>query len=99
MDFIPKPLSPETLRQVVREAVARKGDSPDEPATRKHQISEEAMSRARQAVNQGEVDEADFFLRLALPLGADSAAVTQLASEVKQLRAQGGASQYASRTD
>ncbi len=45
-------------------------------------------------LEQGELDEADFFLRLAAPLGADSAVVARLASEVNQLRQQKGLGAY-----
>ena len=94
VDFIPKPLSPETLRRVVREAIDLKGGPLDQPIALKDRLSEETLSRARQAVRQGELDEADFFLRLAVPLGADSAVVTQLADEIKQLRQRRGLGKY-----
>jgi DNA-binding NtrC family response regulator len=95
VDFIPKPLSPETLRRVVRESVEL-GLGPGEQSRAHHEqrLSQETMSRASQAVQRGELDEAEFFLRLAIPLGADSAAVSQLESELKQLRQRKGPGAY-----
>jgi DNA-binding NtrC family response regulator len=92
VDFIPKPLSLETLRRVVREAVDLGRSSKDQPQAR--QIREETLSRARRAVQRGDLDEADFFLHLATPLGADSVAVSRLASEVMQLRERTGLRPY-----
>jgi DNA-binding NtrC family response regulator len=94
VDFIPKPLSPETLRRVVREAVELGPGVKDRTGPREKHLSEETLSRAREAVQQGELDEADFFLRLSVPLGANSAEVSRLAGEVKQLRERRGLGTY-----
>jgi DNA-binding NtrC family response regulator len=93
VDFIPKPLSPETLRRVVREAVTQTDVRADRPAAQ-NRLSEETVSRTRQALEQGEPDEADFFLRLAVPLGADLAVIAQVADEVKRLRQRKGLGKY-----
>jgi DNA-binding NtrC family response regulator len=86
IDFIHKPLAPETLRQVVREAMVfgrgllTQANAPGERLTR------ETLGRARQALERGECDEADFFLRVALPLGVDHDAADQLAHDISELR-------------
>jgi DNA-binding NtrC family response regulator len=94
VDFIPKPLSPETLRRVVREAVELGPGVKDRTGAREKQLGDETLARAREAVQQGELDEADFFLRLSVPLGANSAEVSRLAGEVKQLRERRGLGTY-----
>ena len=86
VDFLPKPLSLETLRRVVRQTVDLGSASMDASNSRTKRLGEETLSRARRAVQQGDLDEADFFLHLATPLGADSAVVSRLASEVRELR-------------
>ena len=86
VDFIPKPLSPETLRRVVREALDLKRGPRDQSEAATARIRDEILSRARRAVQQGELDEADFFLRLAVPLSADSAELSRIADEIKQMR-------------
>jgi DNA-binding NarL/FixJ family response regulator len=94
VDFIPKPLSPETLRQVVRDAVEFGRGSHNVVIAREKHLGEETLIRAKQAASQGEFDGAEFFLRLAVPLGADSGEVARLLSEVRQLRQRKGVGRY-----
>jgi DNA-binding NtrC family response regulator len=94
VDFIPKPLSPETLRQVVREAVEFGRNSRNLVTAREKHLGQETLIRAKQAASQGEFDGAEFFLRLAVPLGADSGEVARLLSEVRQLRQRKGVGRY-----
>jgi hypothetical protein len=52
----------------------------------RERLTHEAISRARQALDHGECDEADFFLRVAVPLGEDHDAAGQLAHEISEVR-------------
>jgi DNA-binding NtrC family response regulator len=93
VDFIPKPLPPETLRRTVRQAVlARRKIAARTP--RNEGLGHETLSRAREALHQGEVDEADFFLRVAAPLGVDQAAIRQLSAEIAEVRKRKGHGAY-----
>jgi DNA-binding NtrC family response regulator len=86
IDFIPKPLAPETLRRVVREGVVfGRGQTTQTPAPGER-LSREALTRARQSLERGECDEADFFLRVAVPLGVDQNAAGRLAHEISEVR-------------
>ena len=73
------------LRRVVREALDLKRGPRDQSEAATARIRDEILSRARRAVQQGELDEADFFLRLAVPLSADSAELSRIADEIKQI--------------
>jgi DNA-binding NtrC family response regulator len=93
VDFIPKPLAPETLRRTVRQAVlARREVASRTPAN--ESLGQETLSRAREALHQGEVDEADFFLRVAAPLGVDPGAIRQLSAEITDVRKRQGHGAY-----
>jgi DNA-binding NtrC family response regulator len=93
-DFIPKPVSPETLRRVVREAACSGPSAPAKAAPALEQLGREALARASQAADRGEFDEADFFLRAAAPLGADADAARRLTDEVNRLRERRGGGSY-----
>jgi DNA-binding NtrC family response regulator len=86
IDFIPKPLAPETLRRVVHEAVVFGRGLLTQTSASSERLTHEALRRARQALERGECDEADFFLRVAVPLGVDHAAADQLAHDISDLR-------------
>jgi DNA-binding NtrC family response regulator len=86
VDFIPKPLAPETLRRVVREAVIFGRGLLTQASPARERLTHEALARARQALECGECDEADFFLRVADPLGVDHDAAGQLAHKITEFR-------------
>jgi DNA-binding NtrC family response regulator len=86
IDFIPKPLAPETLRRVVREAVVCGQGLLTQASPSRERLNHEAPARARQALERGECDDADFFLRVAAPLGVDPDAAGQLAHEIRERR-------------
>jgi DNA-binding NtrC family response regulator len=94
VDFIPKPLSPETLRRVVRDAVGAAPADVDRSAAANQRLGKETLTRAKESILQGELDEADFFLRIAVPLGANPDAVNRLADEVSELRNRRGLGKY-----
>jgi DNA-binding response OmpR family regulator len=85
-DFVPKPVSPETLRRAVREAiVSRNVRAGQAPAPTLH-LGRESLARAEQAARRGDFDEAEFFLRVAVPLGADPTETRRLSDQVARLR-------------
>jgi DNA-binding NtrC family response regulator len=90
VDFIPKPLSPDTLRRVVRQALA----SERAAAAPQSRLGREAIERASQALERGALDEASVFLRTAESLGADPAAACRLSEDIKRLRDRRGVGAY-----
>jgi DNA-binding NtrC family response regulator len=93
IDFIPKPLPPETLRRTVRQAVLAKRGVASQTSPNEN-LGQETLSRAREAIHQGEVDEADFFLRVAAPLGVNQDAIRHLSEEIAQVRKRQGRGVY-----
>jgi DNA-binding NtrC family response regulator len=93
-DFVPKPVSPETLRRVVREAAVAGPARTEQSAGSFDLLAREALARARQAIDRGEFEEADFFLGAAVPLGADPGATRLLADEARRRRELRGVGSY-----
>jgi DNA-binding NtrC family response regulator len=94
VDFIPKPLSPETLRRVAREAIVARVTPTDRRMVEASRLGHEALARARRAIEGGECDEADFFLRIAEPLAADPAEARRLADDLQGLRRRRNLGEY-----
>lgn len=94
VDFIPKPLAPETLRRAVRLAVVSGRGQPGQAAPPAQTLADEVLARARQAVERGDRDEADFFVRVAVPLGVDPALAGALTQVIDSLRRRRGPGQF-----
>jgi DNA-binding NtrC family response regulator len=94
VDFIPKPLSPETLRRVVKQAAVSGCTPSTQTPVPDKRLGCEALERAAQALNRGEHDEADFFLRAAACLGADRIAGRQLLEAIEAQRERRGVGNY-----
>ena len=94
VDFIPKPLAPETLRRAVRLAVVSGRGQAVPSATAPRALGDEALERARTAAQRGDCDEADFFVRVAVPLGIDPSRTDPLTQAIAALRQHRGAGQY-----
>ena len=83
VDFLPKPVTPAGLREVV-DRLARRDDGSPGAVGRESRVSlgtglfDEDLARARRALDRGEFEEADFFLRIADALAPGSAAVKRL---------------------
>ena len=94
VDFLPKPVSPETLRNVVGRAAASapaRAAKADAPTTG---LGLEALDRAREALRQGHFDEADFFVRVAATGGADAEDAKRLGDEIRAARSRRGLNPY-----
>jgi DNA-binding NtrC family response regulator len=93
IDFIPKPVSPATLREVVAGALARRASDPPWPRIASSTVSSEAtlfaedLARTRRAMDQREFDDAEFFLRIADTLDPGSAEVVRLRDDLRARRA------------
>jgi DNA-binding response OmpR family regulator len=72
IDFLSKPLSPDALRRVVAEVVARHASARTEPAAAparpaaRSDLFAESLRQAKRALNRCEFDQADFYLRQAI---------------------------------
>lgn len=82
VDFLPKPVSPVTLRAVVAGACACSANrvavkTPVAAAAPAH-LFEEDLRRTRRAMERREYDDAEFFLRIADALRPDSQEVARL---------------------
>jgi DNA-binding response OmpR family regulator len=92
IDVLPKPMTPEALRGVVAEVLARHraaGPVPDPKPTGPAPAAArfvEAMTRAKRALNRLEFDEADFFLAQALALDPGSPEALRLAGVLRESR-------------
>ncbi len=82
VDFLQKPLNPETLRGVVAEVIGRHERRADEPNTPAYWAEEarydEVLARAKRAMNHLRPVEAELFLRRALDLEPHSPEVHTL---------------------
>ncbi len=93
VDFIPKPVSPATLREVVARACATLAlDGPesgaDEPRKRPEvTLFADDIARTRRALERGEYEDAEFFLRIADALNPDSLEVARLRADLGDRKA------------
>ena len=84
VDFLPKPVSPASLRAVVAAACAGQSAARERPRSSGADPSlqaflfEEDLSRTRQAMDRREYDDAEFFLRIADALEPGSQEVVRL---------------------
>jgi len=94
IDFLAKPLSPDTLRAVVAEVLARHAaDKPEtsprpsapEPVTVVSQFIAN-LSRAKRALNQRWFDEAEVYLKQAIALDGNSAEAHNLMGVLHECR-------------
>src|SRR5262249_14205701 len=69
-DFLPKPVTPASLREVVEAVLARRDMAGRGPANRGSGVHSQAdlfaedLARARRALDRREFDDAEFFLRI-----------------------------------
>src|SRR5262245_15291046 len=85
VDFVAKPLSPDALRTVVREAAPTRARSAW-PAPPKEPLGLTSPRKVETSAGSARFEEADFFLRVAAPLGVDPALVRQIAEQMNELR-------------
>ena len=84
IDFLPKPVSPASLRAVVAAACTAQATTRERPRSAGTATSvqaflfEEDLSRTRQAMDRREYDDAEFFLRIADALNPGSQEVARL---------------------
>jgi DNA-binding NtrC family response regulator len=89
IDFIPKPVSPATLREVVAQAIERGGRQPPGPRLAQHTrefnsvLFKEDLARSRRALERQEFDDADFYLRIADALEPGSPEVVRLRDDLR----------------
>jgi DNA-binding response OmpR family regulator len=96
IDFLAKPLSPETLRTVVAEVLARHASRWTEPRTGTPTTAPEPVTvasqfvanlmRAKRALNNRWFDEAEVFLKQAIGLDGNSAEAHNLMGVLHELR-------------
>jgi DNA-binding response OmpR family regulator len=91
-DFLPKPVTPANLREVVAGVLARHdvvGRRPSLPGSRvdsQADLFAEDLVRARRALERHEFDDAEFFLRIADTLTPGSAEVGRLRDDLRKGR-------------
>jgi DNA-binding response OmpR family regulator len=87
-DFLPKPVTPANLREVVAGVLAGRGVGGRGPADRgsragsQPDLFAEDLARARRALDRREFEDADFFLRIADTLRPGSMEVGRLRDDV-----------------
>ena len=94
IDFLAKPLTPESLRNMVAEVVRRHDDEVPEPIRRGGEerlvspfgLSAASLSRAKRALNRRRFSEAEALLRQALSLDPGSAEAHNLMGVLYELR-------------
>lgn len=94
IDFLAKPLSPDSLRGVVAEVLDRHAANPSGPATRPQAaepVTTESqfaanLTQAKRALNNLWFDEAEVFLKQAIALRGDSAEARNLMGVLHELR-------------
>jgi DNA-binding NtrC family response regulator len=85
VDFIAKPLSPDALRTVVRQAVLTRTPSA-RPAPFQGAAVRKSRGEVEPSAGPAGFKEADFYLRVAAPFGVDPALVRQIAELMNELR-------------
>lgn len=94
IDFLTKPLSPDSLRRVVADVLKRHAAHPSgatnrpqapEPVTAESQFASN-LTRAKRALNNRWFDEAEVFLKQAIALRGDSAEAHNLRGVLHELR-------------
>jgi DNA-binding response OmpR family regulator len=93
VDFLPKPVSPTTLRAVVAEVCARQATTPlpdqvpaaDGPPAF---LFREDLGRIRQAMERRDFDDAEFFLRIAEALKPGAREVSKLREAIQARKLQ-----------
>jgi DNA-binding NtrC family response regulator len=94
IDFLTKPITPESLRRVVAEVIERQAiasekappaDVKAQPADQARQISFE-LARAKRALNRGQFGEAETLLRSLLTLDSQSTAAHELLDRLLALK-------------
>jgi DNA-binding response OmpR family regulator len=92
VDFLAKPLTPDTLRRVVVEVCERARQTKSAPnwrisgpVTAAHQFSLN-LGRAKAAINRRDFDAAEVHLKLALALKTDSAEALNLMGVLREIR-------------
>jgi DNA-binding NtrC family response regulator len=94
IDFLAKPVTPDALRSVVADVLARHADQRSDAANLEPQprsVTAESqfhlnLTRAKQALNRRAFDEAEVFLRQAIALEADSAEAHNLKGVLHESR-------------
>jgi DNA-binding NtrC family response regulator len=100
IDFIPKPVSPTTLREVVAKAIERSelqrpGPGPVTSARPLDSVLfDEDVGRSRRALERQEFDDADFYLRIAEALRPGSAEVLRLRDDLRARQSKSKAFTY-----
>jgi DNA-binding response OmpR family regulator len=100
IDVIPKPVSPNTLREVVAQAIERSEAQRPGPRLAKHTgpldsvLFDEDIARSRRALERQEFDDAEFYLRIAHALGPGSAEVLRLRDDLCTRRSKSRAFTY-----
>ena len=91
-DFLPKPVTPANLREVVAGVLARRDIGGRGPVIRGSRADSQAdlfaedLARARRALERHEFDDAEFFLRIADTLTPGSAEVSRLRDDLRKER-------------
>jgi DNA-binding NtrC family response regulator len=92
IDFLSKPMTPQALRTVVSEVVARHAEvpAPTEPARPEPAAAEsrfaEKLTSAKRALNRREFDEAEFFLGQAITIEPRSREADRLMNLLRETR-------------
>jgi DNA-binding response OmpR family regulator len=99
VDFVPKPVSPTTLREVVARVLTEPPAQPQKPAPERpgpqpDLLCIEDLARARRALERSDFDDAEFYLRIAEVLDPGSADVPRIRSELKARRSAREATRY-----
>jgi DNA-binding NtrC family response regulator len=91
IDFVSKPTTPEALRKVVAEVLARRAQpappiKPEPKVPPTSDASSDALTRAKEALNRRAFDEAEVFLKQAIGLEPNSAEAHNLKGVIHELR-------------
>jgi DNA-binding NtrC family response regulator len=85
VDFVAKPLSPDALRAVVRQAALGR-DPSARHAPSKEPVGRKPAGNVQPSAGSARFEESDFFLRVAAPLGVDPVLVRQIAEQMNEIR-------------
>jgi DNA-binding NtrC family response regulator len=99
IDFVPKPVSPTTLREVVARVLAGppaqlRQPAGQRPAPHPNLLCTEDLARAQRALERSDFDDAEFFLRVAEALDPGSAEVPRIRNELQARRSAPDALRY-----